>query len=169
MGVRKRTILIGGAAVLAVVLATGSLVLRGDGDRAATTTASSDGPEITSPYDLSEAGADFDREDLGAAKFASLLLKTPGGLTSYMIAAGQQPFSALADAVADAVEVPLPAPETAESLTFVMPDRVTVTFSLDVKAALVAREGTVWQVKEDLGSLIRAVTEQAATGGPSDG
>ncbi|MHB0981073.1 MAG: hypothetical protein ACYC5Q_13575 [Thermoleophilia bacterium] len=159
---RRRTIAIaGGALLVVVVLITGLLVLRGDGDRAATTTTATAGPTVTSPYDLTEAGEDVDLGSLSGAKFASLLLETPDGLTSYMVAAGQDAFAALADAVAKATEVQEPAPDATESLTFVMPDRVTVTFALDVASGLIAREGTVWRIDGDLDSLVRAVTEQA--------
>lgn len=158
---RQRAIAIAGVVLLAVVLITGLLVLRGDGDGAPTTRTTTAGPLVTSPYDLTEAGEDFDLVSLSGAKFASLLLETPTGLTSYMVAAGQEPFATLADAVAKATEVQEPAPDAAESLTFVMPDRVTVTFALDVASGLIAREGTVWRIDGDLGSLVRAVTEQA--------
>lgn len=163
---RRRTIVIGCVAVLAVVLIAGFLLLRGGGDAAPVTTTSTAGPTVTSPYDLTEAAADFDIQSVGGAKFASLLLETPDGLTSYMVAAGQESFAGLAQAVAAASPVDEPAPETAESLAFVMPDRVTVTFTLDIANGLIAREGAVWRIGEDLGSLVRGVTEQATgTGG----
>ncbi len=159
---RQRTIAIVGVGLLAVVvLITGLLVLRGDGDGAPTTKTATAGPLVTSPYDLTEAGGDVDLRSLSGAKFASLLLETPDGLTSYMVAAGQEPFAALAGAVAQAIEVQEPAPDAAESLTFVMSDRVTVTFALDVASGLIAREGTVWRMAGDLDPLVRAITEQA--------
>jgi hypothetical protein len=159
--VRQRTIAITGVVGLMVVLAAGALVLSGGQDRAPTTTTATAGPAVTSPYDLTEAGEDVDLGSVSGAKFASLLLETPDGLTSYMVAAGQDTFAALADAVAKATEVQEPAPDATESLTFVMPDRVTVTFALDVASGLIAREGTVWRIDGGLDSLVRAVTEQA--------
>lgn len=159
---RGRTIAIAGVAVLIVVLAAGALALRGGGPREATTTVPTTGPTVTSPYDLTEAGADVDLGSLSGAKFASILLQTPTGLTSYMVAAGQEQFVELADAVARATRVHDPAPETAESLAFVMPDRTTITFSLDRPSGLIAREGTVWRIAGDLEPLVRAITEQAA-------
>ncbi len=159
---RRSAIGIGGVAVLAVVLVLGYLLLRGGGDTVPTTTTSAGAPAVTSPYDLTEAGDDFDVRGVGEAKFASLLLETPDGVTSYMVAAEQEPFAELARAVAEATPVDVPAPTTAESLTFVMPDRVTVTFALDRANSLIAREGAVWRISEDLDSLVSAVTEQAA-------
>lgn len=158
---RRTTVIAGGALLVVVVLIAGLLVLSGDGDGTPTTTTTTAGPLVTSPYDLEEAAGDFDLGTLSGAKFASLLLETPDGLTSYMVAAGQEPFAALADAVAGAVKAEEPAPDATESLTFVMPDRVTVTFALDVASGLIAREGTVWRVDGDLGSLVRSITERA--------
>ncbi len=159
---RRSAIAIGGVAVLAVVLVLGYLLLRGGGDTIPTTTTSAGAPVVTSPYDLTEAGDDFDMSGVGEAKFASLLLETPDGVTSYMVAAGQESFSQLARAVAEATPMGAPVPATAESLTFVMPDRVTVTFVLDRANGLIGRDGTAWRIGEDLGSLVSAVTEQAA-------
>lgn len=163
--VRQRTIAIGGVALLLVVLAGGVLLLRGDGPAPATTTAAPAAPAVASPYDLTEAADELDRSTLAQAKFASLLLETPDGATSYMVAAGNEPFAALADAVAGAVAVEEPAPDTVESLTFVMPDRVTVTFALDAAGGLIARGDTVWRMQADVEPLVRAIVEQAAPSG----
>jgi len=160
--VRRSGIAIGGVAVLAVVLVVGYLLLRDGNGTVGTTSTSAPAPAVTSPYDLSEADDGFDVRRVGEAKFASLLLATPDGVTSYMVAAGRQPFAELARAVAAGSTVDEPAPETAESLTFVMPDRVTVTFVLDRANGLIAREGSVWRIGEDLDSLVSAVIEQAA-------
>lgn len=146
------------AVAMVVVVAVGALALRGGGRTELTTTTTASGPLVTSPYDLTEAGDDVDLADLREAKFASLLLETPEGLTSYMVASGQAPFSELAEAVGEAVRVDESAAGTNESLTFVMPDRITVTFALDIPAGLLAREGMVWRIDGDLEALVRAVT-----------
>lgn len=156
---RRSTIVIVAVVLVAVMAAGGALVLRGSDKDAVATTTSTSGPLVTSPYDLTEAGDDVDLASLAEAKFASILLRSPEGLTSYMVASGQAPFAELAQAVAGAEKVDEPATETDESLTFVMSDRVTVTFALDIPAGLLAREGAAWRIDGDLGSLVRSITE----------
>jgi len=148
--------------VAVLVLAIGGWWLTRDGaDRTSTTSTVSTGPDVTSPYDLIEADAAVDLGTLTEAKFASLLLDTSEGLTSYMIAAGQPSFVALADAVAASERVDGPAPATGSTLTFVMEDRVTVTFDLDIAAGVVGREGAVWRPAGDLAALVGDVTAKA--------
>lgn len=148
--------------VAVVVLAIGGWWLMRDGtDSASTTSTVSTGPEVTSPYDLVEADAAVDLSTLTDAKFASLLLDSSKGLTSYMIAAGQPSFISLAEAVAASKKVDEPTPATGSTLTFVMEDRVTVTFDLDIAAGVVGREGTVWRPNGDLAALVDAVTARA--------
>lgn len=148
--------------VAVLVLAIGGWWLMRDGtDSASTTSTVSTGPDVTSPYDLVEADAAVDLGTLTEAKFASLLLDGGEGLTSYMIAGGQPSFQALAEAVASAEKVDGPAPATGSTLTFVMEDRVTVTFDLDIAAGVVGREGAVWRPTGDLAALVGAVTAKA--------
>jgi len=145
------------------IAATAYVLVRSADDLRATTTTTSTAVAVVSRYDLTEAPDDVDLATLRDAKFASILLRAPEGLTSYMIAADQEAFTALAQAVAAAKEAQGPAPGTSSTLTFVLPDRVTVTFVIDLTTGLIAREGTVWRPQGDLASLIRAITTQADT------
>ncbi len=151
---------IGVAAVLVLAIG-GWWLMRDDTDPTSTTSTVSSSPVVTSPYDLVEADAAVDLGTLTDAKFASLLLDGGEGLTSYMIAAGQPSFLALAEAVASAEKVDGPTPATGSTLTFVMEDRVTVTFDLDVGAGVVGREGAVWRPNDDLAALVGAITARA--------
>ena len=44
------------------------------------------------------------------------------------------------------------------ALTFVLPDRETLTFLMDLEQGLIAREGRAWQVDGDLRALVQAAT-----------
>ena len=150
------------AAGVLVIATAAYLVAQGGYERRASTTTTTTVAAIVSPYDLTEAPTDVDLTTLPDARFASILLETPDGITSYMVAAGQDPFTALAEAVGAAEEVDEPAPSTSSTLTFVMDDRITVTFVMDTVTGLVAREGKVWRPEGDLAAMVRAITEQAA-------
>ncbi|HZL04033.1 MAG TPA: hypothetical protein VFE45_01200 [Coriobacteriia bacterium] len=151
------------AAIGLVVLLVAVVLIQSSGrSRSSTTTTVPTAAVEASPYDLTEAPGDLELATLPEAKFASILLETPEGLTSYMVAADQAAFEAIARSVAAARAVDEPAPDSTSTLTFVMPDRVTVTFVLDTAAGLIAREGTVWRAEGDLAALVRAVTDRAA-------
>ncbi|MHB9148932.1 MAG: hypothetical protein ACYC33_02425 [Thermoleophilia bacterium] len=158
---RIKRIILPAAGVLVIATAA-YLVAQGGYESRASTTTTTTVAAVASPYDLTEAPADVDLTTLPDARFASILLETPDGITSYMVAAGQDPFVALAEAVGAAEEVDGPAPSTSSTLTFVLADRVTVTFVMDTLTGLVAREGKVWRPEGDLAALVRAITEQAA-------
>lgn len=150
------------AAGILIIGIAAYLIFQGGYEGRASTTTTTTVAALASPYDLTEAPADVDLATLPDARFASILLDTPDGVTSYMVAAGQDPFVALAEAVGAAEEVDGPAPSTSSTLTFVLDDRVTVTFVMDTVTGLVAREGKVWRPDGDLAALVRAVAEQAA-------
>ena len=158
----RNRLIIPAALGLVVLLVAVVLIQSGRGGRSSTTTTVSTAAVGASPYDLIEAPGDFEFTTLGEAKFASILLETPEGLTSYMVAADQAAFEALARSVEAARAVDEPVPGASSTLTFVLPDRVTVTFVLDTAAGLIAREGTVWRPEGDLAALVRAITERAA-------
>jgi hypothetical protein len=157
---RNRGIAIAVVVALAVVALTAYLIGRG-GDGAASSTTTTQAVVVTSPYDLTEADPDVDLDAVRDAKFASILLDTGGGVTSYMVASEQPAFEALAKAVAGADETDEPIAATGSTLAFVMPDRVTVTFDIDTGAGLIGREDRSWRPDGDLAALIAAVTEQA--------
>src|SRR5680860_235472 len=157
---RKRSVMVT-LGVLAAATAGYFAMQSGDRDQVSTTTTTA-AVTVTSPYDLTEATGDIDLAAVVDAKFASVSLVTPEGLTSYMVSADQEAFAALAAAVASAEEVEGPASNTSSTVAFVMPDRVTVTFALDAPAGLIAREGMVWRPEGDLAALIRAITDQEA-------
>ncbi|HZK48603.1 MAG TPA: hypothetical protein VFD74_03265, partial [Thermoleophilia bacterium] len=118
----RNRLIIPAALGLVVLLVAVVLIQSGGGGRSSTTTTVSTAAVGASPYDLIEAPGDFEFTTLGEAKFASILLETPEGLTSYMVAADQAAFEAIARSVAAARAVDEPAPDSTSTLTFVMPD-----------------------------------------------
>jgi hypothetical protein len=161
---RNRLIAI--VAIAIVIVALGAFFLARGGDETSSTTATTEGVVVTSPYDLTEAKAEIDLDIVKDAKFASIMLETSQGLTSYMVAAEEPTFAALAEAVSRADETDDTVPATQSTLAFVMPDRVTVTFVLDVDEGLIEREGRSWRPDGDLTALIAEITSQAPT--PTD-
>jgi len=155
---RKRSVMVT-LGVLAAAAAGYFAMQSGDRDQVSTTTTTA-AVTVTSPYDLTEATGDVDLSAVVDAKFASVSLVTPEGLTSYMVSADQEAFAALAAAVASAEEVEGAALSAASSLTFVMPDRVTMTFVLDVATGRIGRGGAVWRVLGNLGELVAAITDE---------
>lgn len=150
------------AALGLVIVVVAVVLLQSGDDRSGTTTTVTTVAAEASPYDLIEAPGDVDLATLRDAKFASILLEAPEGFTSYMIAADQAAFEAIAQSVAASREVDEPTPGASSTLTFVLQDRVTVTFVIDAAAGLIAREGTVWRPEGDLAALVRSITDQAA-------
>lgn len=152
-----------GVMALAVLLAVGAAVgLRGSGGPTQTTTTTGRAV-VTSPYDFTEAAPDVDLSVLPEAKFASLTLQTATGVKSYLIAATNPAFPPLARAVAsasksteDTVNGGTAGEASGATLTFVMPDRTTVTFALDLEHGSLRRQGVTLKPAGDLAALVNA-------------
>ncbi len=165
-------ILLAVAAVIVVVV----LLVTGGGDE----TDDTSGPgtdigitNITSPYDVHELPADSDLGDVESATLVSIsLVTTEGGVAYYGLSSDTEPAQALIKAVADAKELEATEVSTTEAgaegtpaavstLTFLLPDRGTLTFDLDTGQGTITRNGQAWQVEGDLAALIdAAVTYQ---------
>jgi hypothetical protein len=133
---------------------------------------------VTSPYDFFELPAGAEPRDVEDASYVSILLVNESGqLTSYGLSSEMSEARALSDAVLEAEEADeeilsslttAPEPVSGEedglgsTLTFVFPDRTTLTFDLFVDHGLIARDDRVWLVEGDL----RFLVEAAATAGP---
>jgi hypothetical protein len=133
---------------------------------------------VTSPYDFFELPAGAEPQDVEDASYVSILLVGEGAqLTSYGLSSDMPEAQALRDAVHEAEEADkevlsslTTAPQAASggqagldsTLTFVFPDRTTLTFDLFVEQGLIARDDRVWQVEGNLVLLVEA----AATAGP---
>jgi hypothetical protein len=133
---------------------------------------------VTSPYDFFELPAGAEPRDVEKASYVSILLLSESGqLTSYGLDSEMPEAQALKDAVREAEETDeevlsslTTAPQAASdeevglrsTLTFVFPDRATLTFDLFVDQGLIARDDRVWQVGVSFSLLIEA----AATAGP---
>ena len=83
-----------------------------------------------------EAGDDVDLAEVTGAKFASVTLAGGEGAKTYMVAAKQPAFLALAAAVAAAEPVASRVPSGGASLVFAFEDRHTITFDVDTGAGL---------------------------------
>jgi hypothetical protein len=146
------------AAVLFVVAheQCGKNARRAAADDATSTTS------VTSPYDMTEVGGELDLNILENTTFVSILVPNADGKpTSYMADASGSGAKALIQAVCNSSELkPAPASDglTASTLTFVLPSRQTVTFTLDLAAGLLYRHGQAWQPKGDLEALVQAAT-----------
>jgi hypothetical protein len=105
-----------------------------------------------------EAGSEASLAEVTGAKFASVTLAGGEGAKTYMVAAKQPAFQALAAAVAAAEPVQSRVPSGGATLVFAFEDRHTITFDLDTAAGLIARAGEAWKPKGDLAALIEAVT-----------
>ncbi len=165
-------ILLAVAAVIVVVV----LLVTGGGDE----TDDTSGPgtdigitNITSPYDVHELPADTDLGDVEDATLVSIsLVTTGGGAAYYGLSSDTEPAQALIKAVADAkaleaAEVSTTqagaegAPPAVSTLTFLLPDRGTLTFDLDTGQGIITRDGQAWRVEGNLAALIdAAVTYQ---------
>ncbi|MCZ7664170.1 MAG: hypothetical protein M5U22_15120 [Thermoleophilia bacterium] len=154
----KRIWVIGSILAVALAGVGAALLLEGGGHSTAVSTTTTASPPVTSPYDFKEAPFDVDLATLPDAKFASLTIRTEAGLTSYLVTPDNPAFLPLARAVAGSREVPVAeAPAGDDStLTFVMRDRSTVTFVLDLDRGLLERAGSALEVVGDLEALVKA-------------
>lgn len=139
---------------------------------------------VTSPYDFTELPDETDLDVIEEASFVSILVPDESGdLTSYGVSMELPAAQALSDAVRNAEEAdteiaatttgPIPtgtgatAPghateSTADAtVTFVLPNRETLTFVMDLDQGFIARAGRVWRIDGDLEALV-----EAATAGP---
>ena len=165
--------LIVAAVVVAVILVSLLLVDRQhDSERRAVDEAAAAVTEVTSPYDFSELPAESDPGDVESASFISILLADDSGqLTSYGIDSDLPAAQALSEAIRTADEVDAAALATSttvsdtssgadaaavSTVTFVFPDRGTLTFDLYLDPGLIARGDRVWRVDGDLKALVAA-------------
>lgn len=175
---RKRIII---AAVLAaglvVAIAVVAIVIdrqRDGNERTSAIATSTTG--ISSPYDFVELPEDVELETLEEASFVSILVEDDSGmLTSYGVSAGLPATQALMESFSRAEELDAEAGadlatsgstseggagNTATSprttITFVLPGREILTFTVDLDTGLVVRAGRAWQVEGDLGALVEA-------------
>jgi hypothetical protein len=146
------------AAILFVIANTQT---RNNARRAAEEAASST-TSVTSPYDMAEVSGEVDLDILDSSTFVSILIPNADGEpTSYMADANGTAAKALIQAVRAAVEMkspPAPSPSGASTLTFVLPSRQTITYTLDVAAGLLYRQDRAWRPKGDLEALVTAAT-----------
>jgi hypothetical protein len=168
-----------GAIVLVAVILVG-VSLHGGADDAndlASDATDSGATEVTSPYDFTELPAGTGPSDVADASYVSVLLVNKSGqLTSYGLSAEVAAAQALKEAVRQAEQVDgdilssLTTVTQAASagtdglrptLTFVFPDRTTLTFAAYVEQGLIVRDERAWRVEGDLAMLIEA----AATAG----
>jgi hypothetical protein len=156
------------AAVLAVIATFQSR----ERDRQAAESAATSSTDVTSPYDVAEVTGELDLDILDDAIFVSVLVpNSEGRLTSYMVDADGDAAKALIDAVRKAPEVKPEHSEgsttiaaaSASTLTFMLPSRQMITFTLDLDAGTLARQGQAWRPRADLKALV-----EAATTAPSD-
>lgn len=137
---------------------------------------------ISSPYDMAELRGELDLNRLMDTSFVSILVLDSGGrLTSYMTDADGTAAKALIEAVRSSKQVePADLSASAETnapatvaqgaaatglvptLTFVLPSRQTVTFTLDLRHGLLFRESGAWRPEGDLRALISAATTAPA-------
>jgi hypothetical protein len=159
----RRSILV---VVIAVIMAAAILFViaheqsRKNAQRSAADDATST-TNITSPYDMTEVSGKLDFNIFEDTTFISILVPNAEGKpTSYMADGSGNAAKALIQAVRGSSEVkPAPANgSSASTLTFVLPSRRTVTFTLDLNAGLLYRQGQAWQPKGDLKALVQAAT-----------
>ena len=156
---------------MAAIVATVLLVDRShDNARRAAAIAATSTSGVTSPYDLTELPAGTDLDVVEKAAFVSIFVPNGSGtFTSYGVHSDLPAAQALTKAIQDADEVgadsgasvtgTTTADATATStITFVLPTRETLTFTLDLEQGLVARGGQVWRPKGDLKALVEAAT-----------
>jgi hypothetical protein len=160
--------------VMAVILVSLLLVDRHrDSERRAAATEAAAATEVTSPYDFSELPADSGLNDIEGASFVSVLLADEAGqLTGYKISSDQPAAQVLTEAIrgADELDAAALATTTADSggasdtgdatvsnITYVFPDRSTLTFDLYLDQGLIARGDQAWRPDGDLQALVEAV------------
>ena len=144
-----------------VVLAVVTLVLvivRGGYSNLGTTLTTEAVTTTTDKNAYAEAGDTVDLGQVTGAKFASVTPTGGEGAKTYLMAAKQPSFKALAAAVAAAEPVGSRVPSGGATLVFVFDDRHTITFDLDTGSGLIGRAGKAWRPKGDLAALIEAVT-----------
>ena len=147
--------------LVVVILAAATMVMvivRGGYRNLDTTTTSETVTTTTDPNAFVEAGDTVDLAEVTGAKFASVTLSSGEGPKTYMVAAKQPAFLALAAAVAAAESVENRVPSGATSLVFAFEDQHTVTFDVDTGTGLIGRTGKSWRPKGDLAALVEAVT-----------
>ena len=145
------------AVVVLAVVTLVLVILRGGYSNLGTTTTTA----VVTTSDKNtylEAGDTVDLGQVTGAKFASVTLSSGEGPKTYMVAAKQPAFLALAAAVAAAESVGSQVPSGGATVVFAFEDRHTVTFDLDIGAGLIGRAGKAWRPKGDLAALIDAVT-----------
>jgi hypothetical protein len=144
--------------VVALAAATVALVLlRGGYTNLGTTTTTEAVTTTTDKNAFVEVGDTVDLAEVTDAKFASVTLTSGEGAKTYMVAANQASFVALAAAVAAAEPVNSRVPSGGASLVFAFEDRRTITFDLDTAAGLIGRAGKAWRPDGDLATLVEAV------------
>jgi hypothetical protein len=158
--------MVGGLIVLlAVVVVVVVLVGRDGGNSKDAETADQDAVTlVTSPYDLVEMPADVDLDAVSKAAFVSVYVpNNDGQLTSYGVSSDLPAAKALTEAVKKADELDQAEADAAtgmvaakSTITFVLPSRETITFSLYVQQGIIAREGHAWRPDGDLASLVDA-------------
>ncbi len=126
---------------------------------------------VTSPYDFSELPDQKGPGEVKRASYVSIMLAdAAGSLTSYGANATLPTAKALLDAVGSADEVDSATAAalgqgaqgaadgaTASTLTFVFPDRSTLTYTLYLDRGLIARGTRAWKPEGDLQKLVQAV------------
>lgn len=149
--------------IMAIVIVVLVLDNRGD-DKArraeAAATATTTG--ATSPYDLTELPVGADRDVVDDAAFVSIFTPDDSGrLTSYGISSGLPTAKRLIEAVKKADKVDPDDAATAlggraaeSTITFVLPNRETITFALYLDQGMIARGVEVWKPGSDFVALV---------------
>ncbi len=126
---------------------------------------------VTSPYDFSELPDQKGPGEVERASYVSIMLvDAAGSLTSYGANATLPAAKALLDAVRSSDEVDDATAAalgqnaqgtangaTASTLTFVFPDRSTLTYTLYLNEGLIARGSRAWEPQGDLPKLVQAI------------
>ena len=87
--------------------------------------------------------------DLAGARFISITTKTAEGLRSTMVSADRAAFQTLLATVTQARPVSETVENRGDTLTFVLPDRRTAGFVLDLDRNLLGRQGKAWKPVEE--------------------
>jgi hypothetical protein len=158
--------------VVAVIVATGFLAIianqqaRENARRKAASDATST-TNVTSPYDVTEVTGELDLSIVEDATFVSILIPNAEGKpTSYMVDSDSDAAQKIIDAVRKAPEVKPDDGTTAttaaaafdSTLTFMLPSRQTVTFTMNLDTGVLTRDGTSWHPRGDLQVLVTAAT-----------
>jgi hypothetical protein len=171
-GVRRKWIV---AVVAASVVITAVVIIlvflldrHRDSERSAAAEAAAAGTAVTSPYDFSELPTGSGPGEVADSTYVSILLADGGEVTSYGLSSSIPAAQALIKAVEEAKQAnagpsttasdmtAATAPMLGSTLTFLFPDRSTLTFDLYVEQGLVARGGRAWRVNGDLAALIES-------------